>query len=169
VLDAQGITVEKFQQFADRLTLSNDTELTGRINVNTAPREVLEAIVPGENDEQVAELVDAILQAREDAEVARAGIGWLLQLEQLREDPTGGGLLPYSRMRILSQLVTTRSEQFRVQALGWTRGRTAFARIEAVLDRRSGAGKIVWIRDIGRLGLPAPLPEDTDTPESRRS
>lgn len=155
VLDAQGLSIEKYQQIVDRLTLADDAEVAGLINVNTAPRAVLAAIVPGTNADEVAALVDAIMAARVDPEPARGGIGWLLEIPELREDSTG---LPFARFRALSALVTTRSEQFRVQAVGWARGRTAFARWDAVVDRRSGAAKIVWIRDATRLGLPEPLP-----------
>jgi len=150
LLDVPGMSIEKFRQVVDRFTLTDETEVEGRINLNTAPREVLVAL--GMDDETA----DAMCAYRARPDAVLDSIAWPLDLDTFRNEPL------YIRFRALSAVATVRSGQVRVQALGWTRAGT-FARLEAVCDRRSGTPQLVWTRDATRSGLAMPLPAPDDT------
>lgn len=159
LLDVPNLEIEKFREIVDRLTLSDDEEREGLLNINTAPREVW-LTLPGLVGDD--ETVDQILEVRRGAESDLDDIGWLLTVPPLAEEPG------WTRFRVLSALITVRSQQFRATALGWVNGGGAFARIEAVIDRRTGVSRLIWVRDATGAGLPMPLPEAVDTDESSR-
>ncbi len=153
LLDVNGMEFEKFREIVDRLTLSDDEELEGLLNINTASREVLLTLPGLIGDEDT---VDQIIEVRRGAESDLDDIGWLLEVPPLADEPG------WTRFRVLSALITVRSQQFRATALGWIEGGGAFARIEAVIDRRTGASRLIWVRDATGAGLPMPLPEASE-------
>ena len=57
-----GMSAEDFAEIEDSLTVSEDSSIAGRVNVNTAPEEVL-VCVPGIGTEYTAQLVAARLRA----------------------------------------------------------------------------------------------------------
>ncbi|MHC5020149.1 MAG: type II secretion system minor pseudopilin [Planctomycetota bacterium] len=159
LLDVPGMEIEKFREIVDRLTLTDDEEVEGLLNINTAPREVL-LTLPGLAGDEAT--VDQILEVRRGSESDLNDIGWLLTVPPLAEEEG------WVRFRVLAALITVRSQQFRATALGWVEGGVAFARLEAVLDRRTGASRVIWLRDATGLGLPMPLPEPTDDDDSSK-
>lgn len=123
----------------DELGLGDAEYTPGRINVNTASREVL-ATIPGLSPEHL----DAILSARLEAGSDLASPAWLLRVLSLAE------------LTQVVDLVTTRSEQFTVQAVALLAGRRRFRRVEVLVDRTYAPVRVLTWRDLTGLGFPFP-------------
>jgi len=120
----------EFEAVADRLTVTDEKVLIGLVNVNTAPKEVLEAL-PG----LTAADANAIIAARADVPNAE-NIAWLLSV---LDERTFAELCPY---------VTTRSQQFRMYAEARTARQSEGAAAEAmaILERDAGrCGVVLWL------------------------
>lgn len=130
---------EALAYLLDVATVSEADVLPGLVNVNTAPPEVLAAL-PG-FDEDVAESIDAY---RKQGGANFSSVVWLLDVEAV------------GPQRFLQHLplITARSFQYRVHAVGVAGRRHAFRRLEVVLDRsRPDVPPIFW-RDVTDWGAP---------------
>jgi len=134
-----GVGAPELPDVLDRLT-SEGIVLLGKVNVNTAPAEVLAAL--GGFDE---ELADRIVGARTSVDPeAMATIAWLYT----------EGVVDADTFKVIAPSLTARSFQFHVRcvAYGWPCGQ--YRVIEAVIDTARGAPRIVYQRDLTRLGVP---------------
>jgi hypothetical protein len=131
----------------DEATTKQGQVLPGRVNVNTASPAVLTAIfsaVPS----ITADKVQAVLGAQPPpADMASAdpifqSPAWLL---------VQGGLTP-GQMKQLEPYITTRTQVYRAQVLGYFDEGTTFARVEAVIDTNGGRPRVLLQRDISELG-----------------
>ncbi len=128
----------------DQTTTTTNTDLTPRINVNTAPETVLAAI-PGLEDGDVQN----ILSTRPDPTADQAPDpifqtpAWLLTEANLSLD----------KMKAIAPYITARSQVYRFQVLGYYQGgKGPVARVEAVVDANNGRPRIVYKRDLTELG-----------------
>lgn len=138
------------QPVYDRLTVTDNERLPGRVNVNTAPREVLraigtlsrkaaedwpEGILPPENlsDEDI----ERILQARQGGGENLASAGWLLNV------------LSEPKFRALGPWITTRSRTFRIDVVARLKDKPLFKRYIAVvrIDREARKARILYFTD----------------------
>jgi type II secretory pathway component PulK len=118
-------------------TLFENSIVPARINVNTAPKEVLSAI-PEITDADVQLILSARSQASFNSTPA-----YLL---------TDGGL-KLDTLRKIEKYVTTRTQVFRVHSVGqFADGKGPMARIEAIIDTNYGRPRIVQWRDWTELG-----------------
>lgn len=131
----------------EEVTVVDSPVIPGRINVNTAAREVL-AGLPGLEPEDV----DAILAARGDAQADLASPAWLLRV------------LPRLKFMGVVDLVTTRSEQFTVQVVVLLDGSPQFRRVEALVDRSVTPMRVLYRRDLTALGFPFPAERGEELP-----
>ncbi|MFN3485920.1 MAG: helix-hairpin-helix domain-containing protein [Planctomycetota bacterium] len=145
------LSPERFRQVADRVTVWPGEEVPGLVNVNTASREVLRTL-PGITDDLALKLLARRASGGEDL----SNLGWLL------EDLGPAGL------KRVANLVTVRSYQFRIHAVGRVgtpygtdRGESgaerpgAFRRMLAVFDRSAApAPRVVYWADWTRHGMP---------------
>jgi type II secretory pathway component PulK len=141
-LNVGAVEREDFKVLDDQFTTTDDEEIKGLINVNTAPKEVLLALP--EMDE---ELVDGLLGYRQDEAKDISSVAWLMEV---MERQTLQKLYPY---------ITVRSFQFRVDAVGRIEGKTVFRRIAAVVDRAKDPYVIIQWKDLTHLGYPFPQEE----------
>lgn len=111
------VTNAVFRRIVDDLTLSDDRVLPGRVNLNTAPREVLVALA-GE------EIGDAIVRQRESGGYFET-IGDLLDVAGVTQEKFGE----------LENAITVRSSVFHVLSVGTSESGLAEARIECIVDR----------------------------------
>ncbi len=120
--------------------------IAGRVNINTAPREVLLGI-PGMTES----LADAIVarQARLSTGEPSAAVlashattAWLL-LEEL---------VDLAQMRQLDRYITGRGDVYRVQSLGYYDAGGPFTRLESVIDASVRPPKVVLLRDLTEFG-----------------
>ena len=132
----------------DKLTTSNDSDIpAARINVNTAPRAVLSALLltfPNLTDTDVQTIIDH----RPSATTPDAGDpifqtpAWLI---------TEASLSP-ATLSSLEQYITASSLVYRIQSIGYFDGGGPTARIEAVIDANNQRPRIVSWRDLTELG-----------------
>lgn len=130
-------------------TLTEDAELPARININTAPREVLAAIDGfSEADVQTIVSLRPRWSTTEAPELEFQTPVWLI---------TRGGIKPQT-LRSLEKSVTTRSQVFHMQVVGrFDGGFGPTARVEAIVDANFGRPRILLFRDwteLGRTKLP---------------
>ncbi len=166
LLDVQGVTSEKFKKIADRVTVLGGqiTDVPGRINVNTAPKQVLLAL-PNVREE----FVDALIAYRTTSGVDLSNIGWILDVNM--DDGT-----KLQQLKEIASYVTVRSYQFRIDALGRIGEKVegtitqdegkpfAFRRIVAVYDKGAQTPRLVYFKDMSGLGFPYDPWEKPESP-----
>jgi hypothetical protein len=126
----------------NKLTTRQAVEMVPRINVNSAPREVLLAVP------NLTELeVDAIMTARANqvlTEVGTVSTAWLVT----------SGALTTDKFKRVERYLTGSSMVYRVQSIGYTRPNGPVARMEAVIDTNQGAPRFLMVRDLSELENP---------------
>ncbi len=138
-----GIGKDSLGMVLDRFTGSAEAELVGRINVNTAPASVLQ-LVPGIDNA----LAESILSARRNLPAERRNsVAWI-HVENLVEA---------EKFREIAPFLTVRSLQFRFNVVGYGARSGRFRVLEAVIDATSPPVRLVYLRDLTRLGLPFPI------------
>lgn len=127
----------------DRTTIKQAVEMVPRINVNTAPREVLMA-VPGMTDAYA----DAIVSGRQSqppGDPAYVSGAWLL----------ASNTLPPTAYKAMEKYITGGTMVYRVQSVGYLEGTGGpVARMEAVIDTNQGAPRFLLVRDLTDLENP---------------
>jgi len=142
------LTVEQLPLLMDRLSTRRPTErrITGLINVNTAPRQVLECF--GElNGEQI----QSILALREtlDAETLSTP-AWLV---------TQGAVDVETFDKIAANL-TSRGQQFSIESLGYGDHIGMVTRLQVVVDMVGPIAQTIYYRDLSYLGGSYPIREE---------
>jgi type II secretory pathway component PulK len=127
--------MQTFYQIADKITISNDQTVPGRINVNTAPREVLAALLGG--DDQADLLAEDIIAHRDGLMYGMQSIAELLDVESMQ----------LSTFKEIANYVTIRSDVFTISCVatadrGNTTGTTM--RTVSVVDRGSTPCQILY-------------------------
>jgi len=130
----------------DTLSVNQQQSIPGRINVNQAPRLVLEGI-PG----MTAEMVEGILSQR--------------QMDPLNDSPDHKyetwllttGVCTLAEMKSLMPFVTTGGSVYRAQSVGYFDNGGPAARIEAIIDATQHPPRVVFWREITHLGRGYPL------------
>jgi hypothetical protein len=126
----------------DKVGVTGDVELVPRINVNTAPREVLMGI-PGLSD-TIADQIIATRDAQSPLDPATTSGAWLATT----------GAVPPALFQQVEKYITGKSSVYRIQALGYFGKDGPQARVEAVIDTNQGAPRVLSFRDLGDLDTP---------------
>lgn len=129
---AEPIDTQTFSQIADRITISGEKKLPGRVNINTAPREVLVALF-GRND-QAEQLARAVITERATMLYGFTSIADLLNVQSMNVE----------RFKAVAELITVRSDVFTVRCLATAAVGGANFRTECVLDRSVSPGAILY-------------------------
>lgn len=137
---------ELLPKLLDLTTTRTNFELAPRVNVNTAPPEVL-AGLPGLTDADVSAILSARtgLTATDPATTTGA---WLVTSANVK----------LSTFQTLEKYVTGRTQTYRVQSVGYFGKGGPVARVEAVIDTNQGHPRIVYFRDATDLGRGFDLP-----------
>ena len=130
---------ERFLKLLDETTTESGVVLRGRINVNEAPRPVLEAV-----PELTPELVTTILARRRPGLVTQRHAVWLL----------AEGVVDLATMRALSRRLTTGGDVYRIQVAGFFEDKPMFHRAEVVLDATVKPPRMVFYKELTPLGFP---------------
>ncbi len=142
------LTIEQLPLLMDRLTTRRSTErrINGLINVNTAPRKVLECI-----GELNGEHIQAILDLREtlDAETLSTP-AWLVTTRTLDVE-TFDKIAPY---------LTSRGQQFTIESLGYGDHMGMVTRLQVVVDMVGPIAQTIYYRDLSYLGGSYPIREE---------
>ncbi|MBK8267328.1 MAG: general secretion pathway protein GspK [Planctomycetes bacterium] len=132
-------TYEDLPILLDRLTVSPSPIMSGRINVTTAPREVLGMI-----DELTPDNVEAIVAARQGLDSAtKSSPAWLV---------TQGVISEYKFRRILEK-ITTKSSVFRIETVGFADNIGIVERYMAVIQMRGPVAQVLYYRNLNPLGM----------------
>lgn len=127
-------------------TTSSDTEIPARINVNTAPREVLNCL-PDLLDADVQAIISArpkFTGSSSSNEIFQTPV-WLMT----EVNPP----MTLDLLKKLERTITTRTQVYRVQVMGeFENGQGPVARVEAVIDTNGGHPRILAYRDLTDLG-----------------
>ena len=139
----QGTLKQYYGLLLDKTTTTKDTDLVGRVNVNTAPKPVLQALpLLGANPS----IIDAIIAQRptgvDPTDPTYSTPAWLAT----------DANVPPAVMSVLERLVTARSQVYRVQSLGYFEQAGPIARVEAVIDTNQGNPRMLYYRDLTDLG-----------------
>jgi len=129
---AEPIDMQTFSQIADQITISGEQKIPGRINVNTAPLEVLVTLF-GRND-QGEPLAQAILADRAGLMYGFTSVGDLLNQQSMSVE----------RFKSIADLITVRSDVFTIQCLATADVSGANFRTECVVDRSASPCTILY-------------------------
>lgn len=130
------ITDQEFVSIVDQITTTDDPTVSGFVNINTAPQEILQ-LLPGMDVEKAGAIINRRESEPEDNEQAEAlaeagvegnpfeSIGQLLDVEGIDMET----------FRQIAELVTYRSHGFRIEADGVDNLGKPIASCVAILDR----------------------------------
>ncbi|MCA9070486.1 MAG: hypothetical protein KDA84_16250, partial [Planctomycetaceae bacterium] len=137
----------------DAFSLSDETTILGRLNINQARYETLIGL-PGMTSTLAnyiisQQMIDSGGQPLTDQISLRATTGWLVINGQI-DVPT---------MRQLDQFVTARGDVFRAQVIGHFDAGGPVCRLDAVIDATQQPPKVIQLRDLTDLGRGFSLPQ----------
>ncbi len=133
-----GMKSSELKLVADNLTASNQQLLTGLVNVNTAPKQVLQCLTGDEGD------ADTLIGQRSSASDT-SSYAWIFD-----------ALTP-QKAAALSSYITARSYQYSADIVAVSGDGRSFKRVRIVVDSRTLPAKIVYRRDLTSLGWPLPV------------
>ena len=134
-----GLTSDEFPKVFDYLTDKKPgSTLKGLININTAPKEVLECL-PGITESDA----DALIAAQSTAS-STPGIAWAVNA------------LSLAKVEAIAGAITTSSYQYSADIVAVSGDGRAFKRVRIVLDATTLPAKIVYRRDLTSYGWPLP-------------
>lgn len=133
-------------QLMDMLSISDDAQRPGRININEARPEILLGI-----PDMTQEIVQSISAAQ------MRNMQGMPSADVLQRHSTAGwiyldGLVDLEMMRQLDPFLTARGDVYRAQVLGFFDGSGLVHRQEAIIDATRNPPRIVWQRDLNELG-----------------
>ena len=135
---ASGMEYDDFKEISDRLTTSSGSgTVAGRINVNTAPEEVL-LCLPGLEQSDV----DALLRAREKAATDTSSILWVSKV------------LDADKARDIGQYITVESSQYSADIVAVSDDGRAFARYFVVVDVAKETPEVIYKQSLHYAGWP---------------
>jgi general secretion pathway protein K len=129
---AEPMDLETFSRIVDRITIVGEDRIPGKINVNTAPREVLVALFG--RDDQAEQLAHAIIADRSTLMYGFTSIGDLLNQQSMSIE----------RFKAIADVVTVRSDVFMIECLATADVSGARFRTECVVDRSAAPGTILY-------------------------
>ena len=132
-----GLTFDEFVQIADRLTTTQEGNIVGLVNVNTAPREVLLCLPDLDESD-----VDALLEKRTEAETDLDSIAWVAEA------------LSREKAIAICEYITTRSFQFTADIVSVCENGRAFKRYRVALDARRSPPRTLYWKGLTHLGWP---------------
>lgn len=138
---------ELLPKVLDKLTTQQTTDLAARINVMTAPAEVMACLTAVSADFTDAD-VQSIMSSRpaigsfDPNDPVYRTTAWMLL----------NANIPASKLRNLERYITSRTQVYRVQSLGYSDQGGAAARVEAIIDTNDGRPRIIMWRDLTELG-----------------
>lgn len=132
---AQPLDLETFSSVADKITVSNQNEVLGKVNINTAPKEVLTALLGG--GEAAEQTADDIITYREELLYGMQSIAEIMNVSSVKIDT----------FKKIADYITTRSDVFTVHCFARadrSGAGGATLQAEAVVDRGSTPCKMLY-------------------------
>lgn len=136
---SSGMNPDEFSLVSDKLTASTAKTLTGLINVNTAPKEVLMCL-PNLTESDA----DALVSQRQNGSSTQS-VGWVLKT-----------LTPVSKALGILNNITARSFVYSADIVAVSGDGRSFKRVRIVVNAQTLPAKIVYRRELTSLGWPLP-------------
>ena len=130
--EARELDIETFRNIADRITINDDDKINGRVNINTAPREVLMTLLDEKQD-----VVEAIISHRQNLATGMESIADILDIKAVSVD----------NFKAIANNITTRSNVFSAQCLATAEATAACYRLQVVLDRDQENQPVIYWRE----------------------
>ena len=121
--EAQRMDLQTFREIADRITVSSEDKIPGRININTAPKEVFVALFGG--DDQAEQLAHTIIADRSSLLYGFQSVGDLMDLASMTT----------AKFKTIVDQITVRSDVFTIQCFATADVSGASLQTECVVDR----------------------------------
>jgi hypothetical protein len=146
-----GSLQEDLPALLDTLSISDDAEVAGRININEARREILAAIplIPEDLPDKIVAVRAQRLASGTGTADRFSTAGWLL-IEKLVDQGT---------MVALDSMITGRGDVYRLQSIGHSDQGGPQTRFEAIIDSTTAVPKIISLQELNRLGTGFPFSE----------
>jgi type II secretory pathway component PulK len=129
---AEPIDWQTFGQIADKITVSGEQKILGKVNINTAPREVLFALFGG--DDQAEQLAYTVMANRSSLMYGFQSIAELL-------DQQGVTL---EKFKAIAEQITVRSDVYTIRCFATAQTSGARTQTECVVDRGETPGAILY-------------------------
>jgi len=123
---AEPLSLEVFSKIADKLTITKDKQIVGRVNINTAPKIVLACLLGGDDDAK--KLADEIITYRQGLTDGMDSIADLLQVPSMKVET----------FREIANHITTRSDIFMIRSVAAAENNTTgglTSQTEALINR----------------------------------
>ena len=143
---ASGLTPDDFERISPNLCTTTNSYTYGRVNINTASREVLTALFVGAGvSYMVAEsAASSLVSYRQQNPQQLTSVAWMVTA------------LGRSNQVVTSlagrDLITTRSFQYSADIVAVGPFGRGYQRVKYVFDLSDGAPKIIYRQDLSRLG-----------------
>lgn len=128
---------DDFSRIIDRITVDDRDRITGRINVNNAPKEVL-LCLPGLEESDV----DSLIREREKSGTNPDNILWVTKV--LTPDKAQG----------IGSYITTKSLQYSADVVATSNDGRAFCRYYVVIDTAQGSPTVIYKQSLHQTGWP---------------
>lgn len=125
----------------DNLSAGNSSYIPGRININQAPKLVLQG-VPGMSEEILTELLSRRRAEPDENQPNRNYETWLL----------AEGICTLQEMKILEPFLCAGGDVYRGRIVGYFQGGQAACRVEAIFDASESPTRLLLWRDLSHLG-----------------
>lgn len=133
-------------ELMDYVTVVSNSTIPGRININTAPRDLLLGI-PGLEEEAVDQIISDRESMADSGDANFEHETWLL----------ANGIVTLDQMRTIMPFVSAGGDVYRTQVVGFDNTGKSYARLEVILDATETPARILLWRDISHLGRGYPL------------
>ncbi len=130
--EAEPVDLQTFSQIADRITISDEEKIPGKININTAPKEVLIALFGG--DEQAEQLAHTVIADRSSLLYGFQSIADLMDKEAMSVE----------KFKTIAERITIRSDVFTIQCLATAAVSGASLQTECLVDRSDSPCAILY-------------------------
>lgn len=138
-----GVGTGDLSQLLDRFTTDPKKIRLERVNINTAPVSIL-AQVDGIDEA----LANTIVSARQGlSPEASRSIAWLLE----------ESLLDADQFKQIEPFIAARSFQFHIQVIGYALPSGRYRVLESIVDLIGSEPRVLYIRDLTKLGVPYPF------------
>jgi len=138
-----GVGTGDLSQLLDRFTTDPKQIRLERVNINTAPASIL-AQVDGIDEA----LANTIVSARQGlSPEASRSIAWLLE----------ESLLDADQFKQIEPFIAARSFQFHIQVIGYALPSGRYRVLESIVDLIGSEPRVLYIRDLTKLGVPYPF------------
>jgi type II secretory pathway component PulK len=131
------LTKAEFVPIIDKITIDPGKILQGRVNISTAPKEVL-ACLPGldQND------AEALTTQRLSSSTDLSNVAWVIDI------------LPKNKVLAISNYIGTKTKRFSADIVAVSGDGRGYKRIRCVFDMSGTAPKILYTKDLTHLGWP---------------